>query len=144
MCWRERNPMVLSQKAHPLQNGRGKFCIRFLIWRINLGIRKQKYWIQIKMFEYFTLFIVPFVRNIFVYQIRHEKEIRSTYEINTLQNGKCFERFLFTRWYVLLKKKSSFVRCTHSIVSWYFSTLNVTYTHFTSDVRLHRCQCWAD
>lgn len=34
------------------------------------------------MFEYVTLFSVPFVRNAFVYQILHEKEIRSTYEIN--------------------------------------------------------------
>ena len=71
------------------------------------------------MFEYFTLFIVQFVRNTFVYQIPHEKEIRSTYEINTLQNGKCFERFLFTRWYVLLKKKKRkkarlFAALTHS------------------------------
>lgn len=34
------------------------------------------------MFEYFTLFSVPFVRNAFVYQIPHEEETRSTYEIN--------------------------------------------------------------
>lgn len=34
------------------------------------------------MFEYFTFFSVPFVRNAFVYQIPHEEETRSTYEIN--------------------------------------------------------------
>ena len=40
----------------------------------------------------------------------------STYEINTIQQGKCFVQFLFTRSYV---SENSLVRCAHLFIFYY-------------------------
>ena len=52
--------------------------------------------------------------NKFVYSVLHEKENLSTYEINTVQHGKCFQLYDFYSLVDTYQKTHSFATLTRS------------------------------